>query len=110
LDSILEKTHFLALRVLDFERKKPIRGISIKIFRLEKEPITPKQWAENLKNGAPFKSLVLSSNTDDNGNVSAELPEGSYEAKIEIYGLSKVCELTQNDEILVIATKKPWWK
>jgi hypothetical protein len=49
-------------------------------------------------------------NTDNNGNVTAELPEGVYEAKVEKYGLSKVCELKQNDEVLFSEPKKYWWQ
>ncbi len=110
MNSVLEKTHSLIIRAVDFQRNKPLQSVNVKIFRLEKEPITPKQWAENLKNGSPFKSLVLSRNTDNNGNVTAELPEGSYEVTVEKCGLLKVCELTQNDEIIAIEPKKQWWK
>jgi len=70
-------------------KNKPIKNVNIKVFRLEKEPIKLKQWAENLKNGTPFKRLMLSVDTDNNGNVTAELPEGVYEAKVEEYGLSE---------------------
>jgi hypothetical protein len=105
----LEKTYVLIFNVVDFQRNKPIRDVNVKVFRLEKAPITPQQWAENLKNGAPFKRLVLSMNTDNDGNVTAELVEGSYEVKVEKYGLNKVCELTQNGEVLFIEPKKHWW-
>ena len=105
----MEKTYTLVLKVVNFQKNTPIKNVNVKVFRLEKEPITPKQWAENLKNGSPFKTLILSRNTDNNGNVTAELPEGVYEAKVEKYGLSKVCELTHNVEILFIEPKKPWW-
>jgi hypothetical protein len=47
--------------------------------------------------------------TDNNGNVSAELIEGVYEARVEKYGFSKVCELKQNDEAVFIEPKKHWW-
>lgn len=110
MDSVLEKTYLLVIRVVNFQKNKPIKNVDVKVFRLEKEPITLKQWAENLKNGTPFKRLVLSMNTDDNGNVTAELAEGSYEVIVEKYGLSKVCELMQNVEILFIEPKKHWWQ
>jgi formylglycine-generating enzyme required for sulfatase activity len=80
VDIALEKTYVLVVGVVDFQRNKPIKNVNFKVFRLEKAPITLKQYAENLKNGTPFKRLVLSMNTDDNGNVTAELAEGSYEA------------------------------
>jgi formylglycine-generating enzyme required for sulfatase activity len=80
VDIALEKTYVFVVGVVDFQRNKPIKNVNVKVFRLEKAPITLKQYAENLKNGAPFKRLVLSMNTDDNGNVTAELAEGSYEA------------------------------
>jgi formylglycine-generating enzyme required for sulfatase activity len=110
LDSVLEKTYTLILRVVNFQENKPIKNVNVKVFRLEKEPITVKQWAENLKNGNPFKMLILSMDTDNNGNVTAELTEGSYEVKVEKYGLNKVCELTQNDEVTFIEPKKHWWQ
>ena len=80
VDIALEKTYVFVVGVVDFQRNKPIKNVNVKVFRLEKAPITLKQYAENLKNGTPFKRLVLSMNTDDNGNVTAELAEGSYEA------------------------------
>ncbi len=52
--------------------------------------------------GAPFKSLVFSMNTDNNGAITAELPQGSYEAKVERYGFNQTCDLTQNVEVLVV--------
>jgi len=110
LDSVLEKTYTLVLRVVNFQENKPIKNVNVKVFRLEKEPITVKQWAENLKSGNPFKMLILSMDTDNNGNVTAELTEGSYEVKVEKYGLNKVCELTQNDEVTFIEPKKHWWQ
>lgn len=96
--------------MINFQENKPIKNVNVKVFRLEKEPITVKQWAENLKNGNPFKMLILSMDTDNNGNVTAELTEGSYEVKVEKYGLNKVCELTQNDEVTFIEPKKHWWQ
>ena len=80
VDIALEKTYVLVVGVVDFQRNKPIKNVNVKVFRLENAPITLKQYAENLKNGTPFKRLVLSMNTDDNGNVTAELAEGSYKA------------------------------
>ncbi len=106
----MEKTYKLTIKVVNFKENQPINNVNVQVFRLEKEPITPKQWAENLKNGAPFKRLVLSMNTDDNGNVNAELPEGDYEVKVEKYGLSKVCQLKQNDSVLFVAPKEHWWQ
>jgi formylglycine-generating enzyme required for sulfatase activity len=106
----LEKTYVLVVSVVNFQRNKPIENVNVKVFRLEKTPITLKQWAENLKNGTPFKRLILSMNTDDNGNVTAELAEGSYEVKVEKYGLNKHFELTQNDKVLFIEPKKHWWQ
>jgi 5-hydroxyisourate hydrolase-like protein (transthyretin family) len=96
----LEKTYVLVVRVLNFQGNKPIENVNVKVFRLETEPIAPEQWAENLKNGTPFKRLMLSMNTDNDGDVTAKLAEGSYEVKVEKYGLNKVCELTQNDSSL----------
>ncbi len=55
VDDVLEKTYMLVVRVVNFQRNKPIKNVNIKVFRLEKEPITLKQWAENLKNGTPSK-------------------------------------------------------
>jgi hypothetical protein len=106
----LEKTYVIVVRAVNFQGDKPIKNVNVKVFRLEMEPITLKQWVENLKNGTPFKKLILSMNTDNNGNVTAELAEGSYEAKVEKYSLSKVCELTQDDRILFIEPKKHWWQ
>lgn len=110
VDVALEKTYMLVVSVVNFQTNKPITNVNVKVFRLEKTPITLTEWAENLKNGTPFKKLMLSMNTDNNGNVTAELAEGSYEAKVEKYNLSKVCELTQDDRILFIEPKKHWWQ
>ena len=106
----LEKTYVLVVRVVSFQRNKLIKNVNVKVFRLEKAPITLQQWAENLKNGAPFKKLILSMNTDNDGNVTAELAEGSYEAEVEKYGLNKPFELTQNKRVLFIEPKKHWWQ
>jgi hypothetical protein len=105
----LEKTYVLVVRVVNFQRNEPIKDVNAKVFRLEKEPISLDQWAENLKDGTPFKRLILSVNTDNNGNVTAELAEGVYEVKVEKYGLNKVFELTQNNKVLFIEPKKHWW-
>jgi 5-hydroxyisourate hydrolase-like protein (transthyretin family) len=110
LDSVLEKTCTLVVRVVNFKENNPVKNVNITVFRVEKEPITLKQWGENLKNGTPFKRLVLSEQTDNNGKVTAELPEGDYEAKAEENGLNKACKLTQNVEILFVEPKKSWWK
>ena len=109
LEPVLEKTYTLVVRAVNY-KKEPSKNLNVKVFRLEKEPITLNQWAENLRNGTPFKRLILSKDTDNNGNVTVELPEGVYEAKVEKYGLSKVCELKQNDEILLIEPQLHWWK
>jgi hypothetical protein len=106
----LEKTYVLVVSAVNFQRNKPITNVNVKVFRLEKKSIIIKQWAENLKNGSPFEKLILSLNSDNNGNVTAELTEGSNEAKVEKYGLSKVCELTQNDTVLFIEPKNHWWQ
>jgi len=106
---VLEKTYKLVVRAVNFQKDKPIKNVNIKVFRLEKEPITVEQWAENIKNGAPFKRLMLSKDTDDNGNVTAEFAEGVYEIHVENFGL-KVCELEQNAEILFVEPKKHWWQ
>jgi formylglycine-generating enzyme required for sulfatase activity len=98
------------VKVVDFQRNKPVQNVNVKVFRLEKESITLKQWAENLKNGTPFKRLMISMNTDSYGKVTAELPEGVYETKIEEYGFVKVCDLKQNDEIVFGEPKKHWWR
>ncbi len=65
----LEKTYVLVVSVVNFQRNKPIKNVNVKVFRLEKVPITPEQWAENLKNGAPFKKLILSMNTERDNEV-----------------------------------------
>lgn len=110
MDSFLEKTHTFTVKVVNSKENKPVKNVNVKVFRLEKDSITLKQWTENLKNGTPFKRLMLSVDTDNNGNVTAELPEGVYEAKVEEYGLSKVCELTNNVETLFAEPKKRWWQ
>ena len=106
----LEKTYVLVISVVNFQRNNPIKDVNVKVFRLESAPITLKQWAENLKNGAAFEKLILSMNTDNDGNVTAELAEGSYEVKVEKYGLSKPFKLTHNDRFLFFETKKHWWQ
>ncbi len=106
----LEKAYVLVVSVVNFQRNKPIKNANVKVFRLEKEPITVKQWAENLKNGDPFKKLILSMSTDNNGNITAELTEGFYEAKVEEYGLRKAFELRQNANVLFVEPKKRWWQ
>jgi hypothetical protein len=106
----LEKNFVLVVGVVNFKGNNPIKDVNVKVFRLEKNPITLQQWAENLKNGTPFERLILSMNTDDKGNVTAELAEGSYAVKVEKYGLDKHFEITQNDKILFIEPKKHWWQ
>ena len=108
--SILEKKCTLVVKVVDCQKNKPIQNVEIKVFRLEKESITLTQWAENLKNGTPFKRLMISKNTDDCGKVTVELPAGTYEIKVEKYCFTKACDLKQNDEVVFIEPKKQWWR
>jgi len=110
LASVLEKTLTLVVEMVHSQGKKPIQNVNVKIYRIEKEPITPQQWAENLKNGSSFKSLVLSMNTNDKGKVTAELPEGVYEAKVEKYGLTQFCDLKQNVKVIFVEPRKRWWQ
>lgn len=110
VDVALEKIYKLVVSVVNFQTNKPIENVNVKVFRLEKTPITLAEWTENLKNGTPFKKLILSVNTDNNGNVTANLAEGSYEAKVEKYNSSKICELTQDNRIVFIEPKKHWWQ
>ena len=107
-DAILEKIYVLVIKVVNFQKNEPTKNANIKVFKLEKEPITPTQWAENLKNRSPFKRLILSMNTDNNGTVTAELTEGFYEVEVENFGI-RVLELKRNDEVLFIEPKKYWW-
>jgi hypothetical protein len=109
LDSVLQNIYTLVLRVVNSKENNPIKDITVKVFRLEKESITLNQWTENLKNGTPFKRLIFSANTDNNGVVKVDLPEDIYEATVEKYGLTKVCELTKNTEVLFVVPKKHWW-
>jgi hypothetical protein len=109
-DEVLEKTYMLVVRVANFQKNSPIKDVNVKVFRVEKESITLNQWVENLKSGAPFERLILSMNTDKEGKVTAELAGGVYEVKVEKYGLSKVCDLTQNEEVLFALPKKHWWQ
>jgi hypothetical protein len=109
VDEISQKTYLLVVKVVNFQKNKPTKNATVKVFRLEKEPLTLKQWAENLKNGSPFKRLIVSMNTDNNGTVTVELAEGSYEVEEEKFGFNKVFDLTQNDEILFIEPRKHWW-
>ncbi len=110
LDSVLEKTYKLVVKVVDYQRKKPIPNVNVKVFRVEKGPITPNQWAENLRNGTPFKTLITSMSTNSDGTLTVELPEGAYEATAEGYGSNQVCELNQNLEFLFVEPKKHWWQ
>jgi hypothetical protein len=109
MDSVLEKTCTLVVRMVEAKSDKPIQSVNVKIFRIEKESITLKQWAENLKNGTPFKKLLISMNTDNYGKITTELPEGIYEINVEKFGFVKVCDLKQNDEVVFIEPKKHWW-
>lgn len=107
--SVLENIYRLTVKVVDSQRNKPIQDVNVKVFRVEEGPITPKQWIENLRNGTPFNTLIISTTTSNNGAVTVEFPEGVYEVKVEGYGLNQVCELTHNLEILFIEPKKHWW-
>ncbi len=108
-DVTAEKCNVLVVRTLD-SRGKPVGNVNVKVFRLEKKPITVEQWTENLRNGAPFKRLMLSKNSDDQGNVTAEFAEGSYEIKVEEFSSIKTCELTQNEQVVFVEPKKHWWQ
>ena len=110
VDFGLEKTCLLVVNVVDFRSNKPIPNVNIKVIRLEKTPITLAEWTENLKSGNSFKKLMLSMNTDNSGSVTGKFAEGSYEAKVEKYNLSKVCELLHDDRILFMEPKKHWWQ
>jgi hypothetical protein len=110
VDTVSKKTYKLVIKVDSFQENEPIKNVNVKVFRLETAPISLQQWAENLKNGTPFKRLMLSMNTDDNGGVVAELAEGSYEVMVEKYGLRKIFELTKDEITVFIAPKKRWWK
>jgi hypothetical protein len=109
LESVLEKNYILVAKLVNF-KSQPIQNVNIKVFKLENEPITLTQWAENLKDGAPNKRLILSMDTDVNGTVTVEVSEGVYEVKVEKYGLSKVCELAKNEEVLFVEPKVHWWQ
>jgi hypothetical protein len=109
VDEISQKTHVLIVKVVNYQKNKPTKNATVKVFRIEKEPLTIKQWTENLKNGSPFKRLIVSMNTDNNGTVTVELAEGSYEVEEEKFGFNKVFDLTQNAEVLFIEPKKHWW-
>ena len=106
---ISQKTHVLIVKVVNYQKNKPTKNATVKVFRLEKEPIALTQWAENLKNGSPFKRLIVSMNTDNNGKATVELTEGSYEVEVEKFGFNKSFELTQNDEALFVEPKTHWW-
>ena len=106
----IESFYKLIIKVVDSKKNSAVKNVNVKIFRKEKEPISPEQCAENIKNGAAaFKRLILTASTDNDGIVTAEVAVGSYEVKLEAYGLSEICELTQNREILFIEPKKHWW-
>ncbi len=105
LDPVLEKTCKFFVRVVNFENK-PVKNVNVKVFRIEKEAIALMQWTKNLKNGTPFKKLILSMNADNNGVITAELPKGVYEAKVEKYGLNKVFELTKNAKFFLLNQKR----
>jgi hypothetical protein len=106
IGNVIEKTFKLIVKVVDSKKNSAIKEVNIKIFRIEKEPISPEQWVENLKNGAAFKRLILVASTDNEGIVTVALVAGSYEVKLEAYSLSQICELTQNKELLFIEPKK----
>lgn len=99
----------LKVRVVD-AKNKPKPDVAVKVFKIEKEPITPEQWTENLRNGAPFKRLISSINTDSNGEATAEFPVGTYEVVVEKCSFRQLCELTQNVDVSVGEHKKHWWQ
>ncbi len=105
----LEKTHTIVIRVVD-ARNNPLKDINVKVFIVENKPITLEQWGENLRNGSPFKRLILSKNSDTEGTVTSELAEGSYEVVVEKFGSTKLCELKKNENILFVESKKHWWQ
>jgi hypothetical protein len=109
LETVSEKTCTLEVKLVT-SKNIPKENVNVKVFRIEQETLTLKQWTENLKNGTPFKRLILCVNTDNNGKVTAELPEGVYEVKVEECALSKDCELKHNVEILFVEPKKRWWQ
>lgn len=84
--------------------------VAVKVFKIEKEPISQEQWTENLRNGAPFKRLISSINTDINGEATADFPVGTYEVVVEKYSFRQSCELTQNVTVSVGEPKKRWWQ
>ena len=105
---VIDKIYILVVKVINF-RKTPIENAVVKIFRLEKEPISPEQWAENLRNGTSFKRLIFSGKTDASGTATAELISATYEVKVEGYAFAKILDVTQNEEILFVEPKKKWW-
>jgi hypothetical protein len=105
----IENFYKLIIKVVDSKKSGAAKNVGVKIFRKEKEPISPEQYSENIRNGAAFKRLILTASTDNEGIVTAEVAAGSYEVKLEAYGLSEICELTQNKEIRFIEPKKHWW-
>jgi hypothetical protein len=106
-DVAAQKSNVLVVRILD-SRGKPVKDENVKVFRMEKNA-TLEQYAENLKNGSPFKRLMLSVNSDNEGKITADLVEGNYEIKVEKIGSIKVCELTQNEQVDFNEPKKHWW-
>jgi hypothetical protein len=107
VNNILEKTYKLVIQAVN-QRNKPIKNIGVKVFRAEKNPISIEQWTENLRNGTPFKQLMLATATDENGNIATEQAEGTYEISVETVGL-KTCELSQNTDMVFVEPKKHWW-
>lgn len=106
-DVAAQKSNVLVVRILD-SRGKPVKDVNVKVFRMEKNA-TLEQYAENLKNGSPFKRLMLSVNSDNEGKITADLVEGNYEIRVEKFGSIKVCELTQNEQVDFNEPKKHWW-
>ncbi len=109
VDVALEKTYMIVIKIVDF-RNNPLKDVNVKVFMLIKKPITLEHWGENLKNGSPFKRLMLSLNSDAAGIVTSKLAIGSYEVVVEKFGLTKVCELKQNESLLFAESKKHWWQ
>ncbi len=104
----LGNTYKLVVRTVS-SKKDPVKNVNVKVFRLEKEPISVEQWTENLRNGSPFKRLISSQSTDATGTLTVELVAGVYDVEVEKYG-SKVCEIEEDTEVVFVEAKKHWWQ
>ena len=45
LEFLTRQLNEFIVRVVDF-RKDPIQNVMVKVFKIEKDPITPEKWAE----------------------------------------------------------------